>query len=95
MLDNGKIAEVGVPKDLYVQGVIFRGMCERSSITLEDIHLARKERVGEFEFFRFSFDCNDELTRVGARIRSSGQPWQLSITLSNFLEQATTGLSCN
>jgi hypothetical protein len=56
VLDNGKIAEFGVPKDLYAQGGIFRGMCERSSITLEDIRLARKERVSEFKLL-FSIDC--------------------------------------
>ena len=50
VLDNGKIAEFGVPEDLYAQDGIFRGMCERSSITQEDIHLAQKERVGQFKF---------------------------------------------
>ena len=44
VLDNGKIAEFGVPEDLYAQDGIFRGMCERSSITLEDIRGAAKER---------------------------------------------------
>jgi hypothetical protein len=44
VLDNGKIAEFGVPEDLYSQDGIFRGMCERSSITLEDIRSAGKER---------------------------------------------------
>ena len=44
VLDNGKIAEFGIPEDLYAQDGIFRGMCERSSITLEDIRGARKER---------------------------------------------------
>ena len=44
MLDNGKIAEFGVPEDLYGQDGIFRGMCERSSISLEDIRRAGKER---------------------------------------------------
>ena len=44
VLDNGKIAEFGVPEDLYAQDGIFRGMCERSSITLEDIRSAGKER---------------------------------------------------
>jgi hypothetical protein len=44
VLDNGKIAEFGVPEDLYSQDGIFRGMCERSSITLEDIRRAGKER---------------------------------------------------
>ena len=44
VLDNGKIVEFGVPEDLYAQDGIFRGMCERSSITLEDIRGAGKER---------------------------------------------------
>ena len=44
VLDNGKIAEFGVPEDLYAQDGIFRGMSEHSSITLEDIRLARRER---------------------------------------------------
>ena len=44
VLDNGKIAEFGIPEDLYGQDGIFRGMCERSSITLEDIRRAGKER---------------------------------------------------
>jgi hypothetical protein len=44
VLDNGKIVEFGVPEDLYAQDGIFRGMCERSSITLEDIRSAGKER---------------------------------------------------
>lgn len=50
VLDNGKIAEFGVPEDLYAQDGIFRGMCERSSITQEDIRLAQKERVGQLKF---------------------------------------------
>ncbi|KAH9063931.1 ABC transporter [Lactarius vividus] len=44
VLDNGKIAEFGVPEVLYGQDGIFRGMCEHSSITLDDIRRARKER---------------------------------------------------
>ena len=45
VLDNGKITEFGVPEDLYTQGGIFRGMCERSSITLEDIRGAAERQV--------------------------------------------------
>ncbi|KAI9467371.1 ABC transporter [Lactarius psammicola] len=41
---NGKIAEFDVPEVLYTQDGIFRGMCERSSVTLEDILRARKEK---------------------------------------------------
>jgi ABC-type multidrug transport system fused ATPase/permease subunit len=44
VLDNGKIAEFGVPEELFVQDGIFRGMCEHSSITWEDIRDARKEK---------------------------------------------------
>ncbi len=44
VLDNGKIVEFDVPEILHGQDGIFRGMCERSSITLEDIRRARKER---------------------------------------------------
>lgn len=41
VLDAGQIAEYDTPTNLFnkVNG-IFRGMCERSSITLEDIQLA-------------------------------------------------------
>ncbi|KAH9068491.1 ABC transporter [Lactarius deliciosus] len=44
VLDNGKIVEFDSPEVLYGQDGIFRGMCDRSSITLEDIRSARKER---------------------------------------------------
>ena len=44
VLENGKIAEFGAPEDLYARDKIFRGMCERSSITLEDIRGAGKEQ---------------------------------------------------
>src|SRR6266702_2497275 len=44
VLDNGKIAEFDVSEVLHAQDGIFRGMCEHSSITLEDIRRARKER---------------------------------------------------
>ncbi|KAI9463348.1 ABC transporter [Lactarius psammicola] len=43
VLDDGKIAEFDVPEVLYARDGIFRGMCERSSITLEDIRGARQE----------------------------------------------------
>lgn len=45
VLDAGKIAELDTPENLYqVEEGIFRGMCERSGITLEDLRHARKER---------------------------------------------------
>ena len=50
VLDNGKIAEFDVPEVLYAQDGSFRGMCERSGITLEDIRRARKEREAGDEF---------------------------------------------
>jgi len=48
VMDNGNIAEFDAPDVLHGQNGIFRAMCEHSSITLEDIHRARKERgVGD------------------------------------------------
>ncbi|KAI0255115.1 ABC transporter [Lactifluus subvellereus] len=44
VMDNGNIAEFDAPEVLHAQNGIFRAMCERSSITLEDIRRARKER---------------------------------------------------
>jgi len=45
VMDNGSIAEFDAPDVLHGQNGIFRTMCEHSSITLEDIHRARKERA--------------------------------------------------
>ena len=45
VMDNGKIAEFDAPDVLHGQNGIFRTMCEHSSITLEDIRRARKERA--------------------------------------------------
>ena len=45
VMDNGNIAEFDTPDVLYGQNGIFRGMCEHSSITLEDVCRARKERA--------------------------------------------------
>jgi len=44
VLDNGKIVEFDIPEVLHGQYGIFRGMCERSGITIADIRRARKER---------------------------------------------------
>jgi hypothetical protein len=44
-MDNGSIAEFDTPEALHAQNGIFRAMCEHSSITLEDIRRARKERA--------------------------------------------------
>ena len=37
VMDNGRIAELGTPRELYAQEGIFRGMCERSGIREGDI----------------------------------------------------------
>jgi len=43
VMDAGKIAEFDTPANLYqIPDGIFRGMCEHSSITLDDIAMARK-----------------------------------------------------
>lgn len=45
VMDRGTIAEIDTPTRLYaMDGGIFRSMCERSAITLEDIRFAAKER---------------------------------------------------
>ncbi|KAH9003060.1 P-loop containing nucleoside triphosphate hydrolase protein [Lactarius hatsudake] len=62
VLDNGKIVEFDAPEVLYAQqDGIFRGMCDRSSITLEDIRSARKER-----------EAGDEVVFVGLYVPSGG-----------------------
>jgi len=45
VMDNGNIAEFDAPEVLHSQNGIFRAMCDHSSITLEDIRRARKERA--------------------------------------------------
>jgi len=43
VLDAGQIAEFDTPIRLYdIPNGIFRGMCERSSITMDDLRLAAK-----------------------------------------------------
>ncbi|OCH95476.1 P-loop containing nucleoside triphosphate hydrolase protein [Obba rivulosa] len=45
VMDAGQIAEFDTPASLYnIQGGIFRGMCDRSSIKLDDIKYAEKAR---------------------------------------------------
>ncbi|OCL06061.1 P-loop containing nucleoside triphosphate hydrolase protein [Glonium stellatum] len=44
VIDNGRVAELGTPLELYDGGGKFRAMCEQSQITREEIELARKER---------------------------------------------------
>ncbi|GAB1315033.1 ATP-binding cassette transporter yor1 [Madurella fahalii] len=43
VMDKGRIAEMGPPLELWKMGGIFRGMCDRSGIRMEDIHGAREE----------------------------------------------------
>ncbi|KDR78885.1 hypothetical protein GALMADRAFT_244528 [Galerina marginata CBS 339.88] len=46
VLDAGQVAEFDTPANLYTNpNGIFRGMCERSSITLDDIKLAAKSNT--------------------------------------------------
>jgi len=49
VLDAGQIAEFDTPANLYEHNGIFRGMCERSSISMDDIKMASKERRIEQE----------------------------------------------
>ena len=51
VMDAGRIAEFDTPANLFgMANGIFRGMCERSSITLDDILWAAKERQLDLEF---------------------------------------------
>ena len=44
-MDAGRIAEFDTPTGLYnMEDSIFRGMCDRSNISLEDIRKAAKLR---------------------------------------------------
>lgn len=44
VMDQGRIAELDTPVNLWkIEGGIFRGMCERSGIRVEDIKSAREE----------------------------------------------------
>ena len=43
-MDAGTIAEFDTPAKLFAQNGIFRSMCDRSSISLDDVLLARQER---------------------------------------------------
>lgn len=43
VMDSGRIAELDTPLELWKQGGIFRSMCARSGIRMEDIHGAREE----------------------------------------------------
>ncbi|KAK4151811.1 ATP-binding cassette transporter YOR1 [Chaetomidium leptoderma] len=48
VMDKGRIAEMGPPLELWMmgEGGIFRGMCDRSGIRVEDIHGAKAEVDG-------------------------------------------------
>ncbi|CAI4211328.1 unnamed protein product [Parascedosporium putredinis] len=43
VMDSGRIAELGTPLELWHQGGIFKGMCERSGIRLDDLRGAVRE----------------------------------------------------
>jgi len=43
VMDQGKIAELDTPQNLYALGGIFRGMCDRGGIRKEDIMSAKEE----------------------------------------------------
>ena len=45
VMDDGNIAEFDAPDVLHGQNGIFREMCEHSSISLEDIRRACKDRA--------------------------------------------------
>lgn len=50
MLDAGRIAEFDTPSALYeIPNSIFRGMCDRSSISLADIKAAEKVKEATAE----------------------------------------------
>lgn len=44
LIDQGRVGELGTPLELFDQGGVFRGMCERSSIGREEIIEAREQR---------------------------------------------------
>ncbi|KAI5461280.1 P-loop containing nucleoside triphosphate hydrolase protein [Mariannaea sp. PMI_226] len=46
VMDAGRIAELDTPLELWKKGGIFRGMCDRSGIRMEDINGAREEMEG-------------------------------------------------
>ena len=49
VMDAGKINQIGTPLELYGDTTgIFRGMCDRSSIDLEDIQMAVKAQSDFF-----------------------------------------------
>ncbi|KAL5600181.1 ATP-binding cassette transporter yor1 [Fusarium odoratissimum] len=43
VMDAGRIAELDTPMELWKRGGIFRSMCDRSGIRVEDIHGAKEE----------------------------------------------------
>jgi ATP-binding cassette subfamily C (CFTR/MRP) protein 1 len=44
VMDAGRVAELDRPIDLYDQGGIFRGMCDRSGIRREDFFASEEAR---------------------------------------------------
>ncbi|CAM1508323.1 Fc.00g051710.m01.CDS01 [Cosmosporella sp. VM-42] len=49
VMDAGRIAELDTPLELWKKGGIFRSMCDRSGIRVEDIHGANEEMGGQWE----------------------------------------------
>ena len=50
VLEGGELAEMDTPENLFTNpNGIFRGMCERSSITFEDISAAQRARRESLE----------------------------------------------
>lgn len=50
VLEGGELAEMDTPENLFANpNGIFRGMCERSSITFEDISAAQQARRENLE----------------------------------------------
>jgi hypothetical protein len=49
-MDHGRIAEFASPLELFAMpNGIFRGMCEQSSITQQDIEKSRLETIQEIQ----------------------------------------------
>ncbi|PKS10784.1 hypothetical protein jhhlp_002541 [Lomentospora prolificans] len=50
VMDSGSIAELGTPLELWNLGGVFRGMCERSGIRVEDIKGAVRQLEGSHDW---------------------------------------------
>ncbi len=47
LVDNGQVGELGTPLELFDQGGRFRGMCDQSQITREEIELAKRQEADD------------------------------------------------